>query len=847
MFPSKFLQTRPEYQPEAGHSLLAIQCLTYLQKVDEEGLMPFGFYLGGNDNSRSNFYSFRYYATEAWIFHCAGAGTSRLNPPLAGILQVFWWGDHAAEPMFNKWVFFSIRYQNADRFLRPIIRDGSGSLLVDFEPTPFFLACQYGFQEVIEVLLSKGWDINQPLGNGSGLSLACREGDFKLASYLIDHGATVAIDPVKWIEDAGDPRYGYEAIEEPLIDTLKSGDLRILKLLLNHKGAAPLQAAMEFLLRERNEIEPYMNISSSKARPMESWDEQIDIMLAHFPDFEYSANVQKEMFLGGPKLTEKLLARNASLQVTDDTLEHLFRYVTTAQNAKDIIRCLLPLPDFVASRTFISVLKFYDQGDEENALELMEYTLSLNRSGPAISTLEEALHAAITNNWGHTLFTKALLRLNKSSKVSDDLILWTFRNSKQPNRVIDLLLQHDPTPRKFSQSELKELPVPRYGASRSLAHLVSCSPDLEVDQELFTMAVNDPFSRNEDFELLLGHAPNVVLSTKLIKAARSVGSDWAVSQVAASTQPQEITDDILRAALDYWHTFYADKIASQTMKEVLRIAPNDLTLSEKTYFVAFDSNPRVCRQVLQRWPSERAITPGIQSASGFQLLIEAMPSIEISPASILSFCQEKSYGSPAETFKSILAFQPHTVITEDMLFAVAESSDYDDMKIELLQALLEHDPHVDRTKRVIERAIRSKRNSTGMLEVILNDQPQLELSPLSLSMCEFYWRNDFNEYEKTLNRALERSRGCRLDEKEMLGMMAICTLNALRVILVVRPDAVVTERVIEQLVSNRTFNWTRSYTSGLFDMLMDRAGISEAEREAWTVRFPFIKLKNRNR
>ncbi|CAG8107710.1 unnamed protein product [Penicillium salamii] len=831
----EFLQTRPEYQSEAAHSLLAIQCLTYIQK----GNFAIDFFGTRFGSIRNDLRFFSYYASAAWIFHCAGAGPLRLNPPLADILQVFWWGDHATStiPTFDQWVeTFTKSFEHANQFLRPIIRGGFGSLRVHSRPTPFFLACQYGLQEVIEVLLDKGWDINQPIGNGSGLSLACSKGYFKLASYLIDHGATVAIDPAKWIEDLDDPWHRYPAIEEPLVDTMKSGDSRILELLLSQKEAMPLQAAMESALKERNANQPMSNISSSEARPMKSWDRQIDIMLAHFPDFEYSAEVQKNMFLGGPKLTEKLLARNRSLHVTDNTLEHLFRYVTSAQNAKDIIQCLLPLPGFVASKTSINFLKFYSQG-EEDSLELMEYTLNLNRSGPAMSTLEEALRAAITNKWRHTLFTKALLRSNKSFKVSDDLILWTLRNSEEPGLVIDLLLQHDPTPRNISQSELKGLLAPRDDVSRIMARLVSCSPDLEVDEEFFIMAVDHSNSTHEDLELLLSRAPNVVLSKKLIKATHFIESDWAVSQVAASTQPQEITDDVLRAAVKQYNQKYQAGGLSQTIKEVIRKAPNDLTLSEKTYRAAFYSDPWVCQQVLQRWPSERAITPGLQSTSGFQLLKEAMPSIEISSASMLSFCQEINHESAVETLEDILAFQPHTVITEDMLLAVAERSDYDGTQIELLQALLEHDPHVDLTKRVIDRAVMSKMNAIGMLEVILDEKPHLEFSPLSLSMCKHRIYGNFNKYEETLNRALERSRGYRLDEKEMLDMMAICTSDALGVILAARQDAVVTERVIEKLVNDRTDNWERGYRSGLFEMLMNRAGISEAEHEAWTLRW----------
>ncbi|KAL3472714.1 hypothetical protein BJX99DRAFT_262032 [Aspergillus californicus] len=839
----EFLQARSEYNPEVAHARLAAQCLTYLQGQK---------YMKAYAGRIKGFRRWEDLIT-TFVITLQNLGSSIL----------FWLrAEHGRESTFDKWVQSFRNPLSVERYrsLDQIIYGGYDSLIVGSRPTPFFLACQHDLREVIEALLGQGWNINQPTGNGSGLSFACRKGHLELASYLIDQGAEVVMHNGCEPDNLVSRHFMFhETVAPPLVASMKSGDPEILKLLLGQEGEKPMQALMESALRATNRA-------------------QLEVMINHFPGFEYSADVQIHMFEGGAKLTKMLLAKNNFLRITDETLKHLFTHVINSQNAKDIIQCLLPLNnDFVASESFTSALKFYDglyspdQADKD-VLELIEYTLKLRKSDPAILISEETLRNAMDNKQHPVSFAKALLKLNPSLKISNDLIRWAVKDASESEIVIHLLLQHDPTPRGFSQSELKSMLVPSYNKTRLMALLVSSVPGLEIDQELFAMAVGDSDSVRGDLEFLLDRAPKVVLSTELLKFTGRGPPNWAISQLVVPFPPGKITDELFRASVENWRTLAAPEVkyasltdppwveyVSLTLKELIKKAPSDLILSEETYKAAYAASSWVCQQVLQRWPSEHVISAGLRSVNSFGELIKAMPSIKISHTFILSICNDGKRSGHAKMVERILAFQPDTVVTEDLLLAAAQLISSTIYAVVLPIILLQHEPHAHLTDKVVERVMMAP-SAFVVLKAILNTRPQFEFNPVSISMCNYptrlislmhfkeVWGDEESfsdavklDYEETLNEALKRSNSFKLDEREMLDMMRKCTPDSLGIVLLARPDAVVTESVVDQLVSNRTCNWECGYESESFTILLDRAGVSEAQRQPWKLRFPDIR------
>ncbi|PYH88766.1 hypothetical protein BO71DRAFT_435422 [Aspergillus ellipticus CBS 707.79] len=349
----------------------------------------------------------------------------------------------------------------------------------------------------------------------------------------------------------------------------------------------------------------------------------------------------------------------------------------------------------------------------------------------------------------------------------------------------------------------------------------------------------------EDVEILLGRAPNLVLSTELLESVEnSVASDWAIGQVAASTPPGNFTDDILRAAVENWNIFTKAGVeVSLTLKEVIRRAPSDLILSEETYNVVFESSSWVCQQVLQRWPSEYAITAGLQGEKQFEILMQLMPSIKISSAAIVSIRKDSNRRSRVHMVKAILDFQPETVVTEDMLLAVADSDSHYYCETELLHTLVQHEPHVHLTEEVLERVISSSRKDAIELLKVLSTRPRLEFNPVTLSLCIYDRLENFEEFKEKLSEALKRSKSFGLDEREMLDIMAECTPDSLGIVLSARPDAVAIERVIEQLVSKHNDTWEYAFESESFQLLLDRAGVSEAQRQSWILRFSDTRVQ----
>lgn len=124
-----------------GNAYLATACVAYLnQSLDFPQRRHLQYSLGqlkyGIEHPR---YSFRYYATESWSWHCSQAGTRRQQEPLAGLFDDFLFQTSARiESAFERWVE-GLRYLfHARALLMPMILSGYGLFSLYDKPTAFF-------------------------------------------------------------------------------------------------------------------------------------------------------------------------------------------------------------------------------------------------------------------------------------------------------------------------------------------------------------------------------------------------------------------------------------------------------------------------------------------------------------------------------------------------------------------------------------------------------------------------------------------------------------------------------------------------------------------------------------
>ncbi|PLB53280.1 hypothetical protein P170DRAFT_507961 [Aspergillus steynii IBT 23096] len=837
----EFLQTLTEYESTTAHALIANHCLCYLNEEEYYGYYTERFRMGISRQT----YDFEYYATETWIVHSARAGALRQSPPLAQALFEFWPREgRTKKSPFEKSVGGLYKYKHADDFLSPIFSGGYGSLVFDLKPTTFFLACEYDIREEIENHLSNGWDINTTVPGGSGLSFACIGNHLELASYLIEHGARIVLGTDT-------------CLRKSLVSAaVECQNPNILGLLLRHDGKRIMQPALECALNKRNFDRVYMSLSMASERLME---QKINMLLEYSSDLEYSPEVQREMFRGGPELLDLLLNRIPSLRVTSEILKCLFDSGAPPADIKSHLRLLLRLDsNFVAYESFQIALRRYE-GDD-NPLEVIKYTLEdLNPSDPSVLVSEAALRAAIGNMHNSVIFTEFLLQANCTLEISDDTILWTVRESGDPV-IIDLLLRHNPVARSLPLSHVK-------GALDSVIHLAEVmaillihSPELEVDQETFTLALEQTWAGLEALQVILSRAPKIALTPELIHNIRSDAADKIMREVVDSSIPEQVTEEIIRAALGNWFccgTGNSYNPPSLTMIELLSKAPKELDLSEETMYLTCSSTHWIMDQVFGRWPSAHVSELAVEATLGdvrrFRALVNSKPSIQVSIEAITFLCGMYNHPNKADTLKEMLSFQPSTMITEEMLLASSARIEFQGCEkvFQVFDILLTHMLCVKLTAKIIQKAAQSRHHHTRMLKRILAARKDLHFSPQSISIiCS---QDDPSvEFKETVDEVFNRSQSTRLGENEMHEVITCSSPQGLMTVLAKRPDAIVTESLVKCLIDEIKnyrvydgcfYQWGRDISDEAFDMLLCRADLPEVPRQLLTFEFRNARKK----
>ena len=176
----EYLESREEYSAALTHSLAAERCLAIC--LDNSA----GYERAETTLTQEN-ETFRTYATLHWALHCQMSGGYRHQGMLGQLFNRFVLRDLNMSPSFEEWT------RSAAAFLKTMAWDDPlkarmESTLIS-APNPFFAACVWGFQDLIECCLKSPKITLSSAYLRQGLRVACEYDQYSVVHLLLEKGA----------------------------------------------------------------------------------------------------------------------------------------------------------------------------------------------------------------------------------------------------------------------------------------------------------------------------------------------------------------------------------------------------------------------------------------------------------------------------------------------------------------------------------------------------------------------------------------------------------------------------------------------------------------------------------
>ncbi len=551
----EFLESRDGFRQVDLHILAAEICLQRVAKMRPIRRQS-------NDQQPQN--DLLNYSILFWPVHSQLSGELRAQAPLAPLLSTLL-VQRRASNSFSKWMEAArtaVEELNEESEIREKLRYSFCS-----PAHPFFLACVFGFTEVVE---KSDIPVAQKCELGlTGLHLASKYGNSEVVKILLARGASnrfrdtygrtslfhaVQKGHLKVVETfmvhEKDIEISNEILKQAMILsqnethitemvkllTSRNSDLLTNRYVLQAAVMAPTRDLADYIRNEVGYFESSQTLLEIAACAnntelleflLEGEDgdkliidvDVLDCLFSAyqpgkkafeplFPAVEMSAIPNNELLRlfsrGGLEPLKFLLDSGRITTISQDAFKSAAKHPWDGLEMLKLLRS--HEPDLNVDTNI--VITAADNRDSVQALAIMEYLLYLN---PRVSVTQIVVERAVYH--GHQALTQYLLENFDYLQITDELIE-KATTSHRGTTMLKFLLETRPN-FKINQSLLHN--AANFADQKVLESLLARAPDVEVDEQVFLSAVTT--NKPSAVRFLLSHASGLRISCDIIKAA----------------------------------------------------------------------------------------------------------------------------------------------------------------------------------------------------------------------------------------------------------------------------------------------------------------------------------------
>lgn len=511
----EYLETRPDYSVPEINAVAAQICLSYLTKPKVVARHARGAVVNAQTNFDSRDegqHNLHDYATLFWLLHLQHADNLSRTTEISSLIASFllrrranpafasWMNDARALNRDSQWKGYEQTQKYRD--LRKALDDCFCE-----PPNPWFLACVFGLQEVIE----KTAPPTQSKQNENGLGLlhlACRYHNSEVVRQLLNKGEDLNSKDI----------YGHT----PLFHAVP--DAKIAKILFERSNE--LEVSEHIVMKAISD-----NTSSGEERV-----ELLDMLLKRGGRVSVTEDMIEVAGLAKDgDFIEWLLDQDAS----EEIMENVFKVAANTASG-DLLRdiheqepSLKATPDMLcgaaAHNNEEALVAFLEMFDEPRipveVLQVAAYHSSTKildiilQEDPEIEIPQDILVNVAVNHNDAAAIMDYFLRRKPDLDVTSDCLASAAANSipEQAVSVTKFLLAHDPT-LEINEEVLRS--IIKFGNRDMLRFLLDRQPSLQISQDLVELAAGTWWQEGEcTINLLLERNPCAVVDMDFLTVA----------------------------------------------------------------------------------------------------------------------------------------------------------------------------------------------------------------------------------------------------------------------------------------------------------------------------------------
>jgi len=529
----EFLETRAEYTPVACHVLAAETCLIQLigstksstakEFLKEECAVDVSGKLASTSESIVG--GFHKYSTLYWTQHCASIGEEgrQTHARFRGLFQFFLSTDCGSPSPLDAWML-SYRHQEYHKYAPYYLRkdlDEYPSPLT----TPFFLACAFGFCEILRESLKNprlgveerraAWYIAATGGQDEALkTLLTKRGECDIPEQFVGLvAATMKPETLGWVLDqAPDTKLTADLVSSAS-GYRRDGRTGRVDVLLNHYDIS--KVSNEILAAVAGEV------SGSK----------FQAILDRRKDIEVSENIFTQAAIGENFEVMKLLLDHEDFQITTTTLEN-----AVASCNGEILQAVLERGATIITSNAMRRAAVNQNG---HVLQLL-----LDHGGTASHSV---LVAAAASGFAPVL--RMLLDCNQA--ISRTMLRMGARNWQDGKAVMILLLaEADDAMIREEWNEMMKKAASNFNyGSEIIKMLAGRAEGNTISEDVFMAAARNEFYGAHAIKVLMEDSNRSVLTIEVLEALAETLSSYELMQLLLDhVDKLKTTEQILKAA-----------------------------------------------------------------------------------------------------------------------------------------------------------------------------------------------------------------------------------------------------------------------------------------------------------